>query len=141
MIFDGVSGLIILGLIIRRWRNLFRSKIALIVTIIISLAVSSALTPIYINILKGLNIETGAYTNVVSFILTFILIYIILGAPGMIFSVLVIGSVVIVTLGVLVDFLPPDVKMQILSPNSAVFNLISPLVRQLYNLIKISLMH
>ena len=130
MIFDVVSILILIGLVIRGVRKAKPGKISLILAIVISAIISSSLIPVYMNYL---HLPKDIPAGIVSFIITFIFAYIIISAPTLILSVIILGGIIIITLGVFVEFLPPDIQKQIIG-NSKLIPMLQPLITSIINL-------
>jgi len=124
MIFDIVCILVAVGLSLRGIKNATKGKIPLVISLVASALISSSLIHIY---MKFLNLPKDIPAGVVSFIITFAFIYVIISAPTLILSVVVLGSLVIVALGIIVTFIPSDIQTTILE-NSKIFPVILPLI-------------
>jgi len=124
MIFDIVCILVAVGLSLRGIKNATKGKIPLVISLVASALISSSLIHIY---MKFLNLPKDIPAGVVSFIITFAFIYVIISAPTLILSVVVLGSLVIVVLGIIVTFIPSDIQTTILE-NSKIFPVILPLI-------------
>ncbi len=132
MIFDIVCLIIIIGLALRGLRKGKFGVIPLTISIIISAVISGSMIPIY---MRFLNLPKDIPAGIISFIITFIFTYFIISAPTLILSVVVMGSLSILVLGLIVSYLPLDTQYTILN-NSKVFPVILPLIMKIKELIK-----
>lgn len=131
MIFDVISLIIVIGLALRGLRKGKFGVVSLTFSLIVSAIISGAMIPIY---MRFLNLPKDIPAGIISFIITFIFTYFIISAPTLILSVVVLGSLTILILGLIVSFLPPDTKNIIIN-NSKVFPVILPLILKIRELI------
>jgi hypothetical protein len=130
MIFDIVCIFVIVGLFLRGIKNATKGKIPLVIALVASVLISSSLIPIY---MKFLSLPKDIPAGIVSFIITFAFVYIIISVPALIISVVVLGSLMILVLGIIVTFIPSGVKATILE-NSKIFPVILPLIDKIKGL-------
>ncbi|HOJ92368.1 MAG TPA: hypothetical protein PKW23_01745 [Dictyoglomaceae bacterium] len=132
MIFDLICALTILGLALKGLKEVFSNKLALIFSVIIAIFLSAYLLPLYMEYIK---IPSHIPANLAGFIITFIFSYLLMTLPSFLLRVIIGGGILIILYGVLINYLPPAYRTQILN-NSVVFSFIKPVVFGILNILK-----
>jgi hypothetical protein len=110
-----------------------KGKLPLAVSLVAAAVVSSSLIPIY---MQFLHLPKDVPAGVVSFVITFAFAYAIISAPTLILSVGVLGSLVIVVLGVIVSFLPLEAQTTTVG-DSRLFPMLAPLIGRLRDMLPV----
>ena len=132
MIFDLLSLFTLLGLLVRGLKK-GGGKLPLFVALGISAVISGGLVPVY---MKFFNLPKDIPAGVISFIITFVFAYVIISVPTLIFSVVILGSLIIIVYALFITLLPSNIQNTIMR-DSKIYPVIVPLINNILKMVKI----
>lgn len=125
MLFDLICAITVIGLTLKGLKEIFLNRLALIVSLIIALSISSFLIPIYSQYIK---IPFNLPSNISSFIITFILSYLLLTLPAFFLKVAFGGLFLIFIYAIIISFIPVEYR-ELLIKNSYIYSILKPVLR------------